>query len=64
MIDQGYQFWSKTDKDGYFFINNIRVGNYNIYAWVPGVIGDYRYDDTITITTGLIIYSYKYIRLF
>uniref|UniRef100_A0A803NLI1 rhamnogalacturonan endolyase n=1 Tax=Cannabis sativa TaxID=3483 RepID=A0A803NLI1_CANSA len=48
---KGYQFWSKTDKDGYFSINDIRVGNYNIYAWVPGFIGDYRYDGVITITT-------------
>ncbi|XP_037496377.1 rhamnogalacturonate lyase isoform X2 [Jatropha curcas] len=49
---KGYQFWSKTDKDGQFTINNIRTGDYNIYAWVPGFIGDYKYDKVITISTG------------
>ncbi|XP_037496376.1 rhamnogalacturonate lyase isoform X1 [Jatropha curcas] len=48
---KGYQFWSKTDKDGQFTINNIRTGDYNIYAWVPGFIGDYKYDKVITIST-------------
>ncbi|CAI9266406.1 unnamed protein product [Lactuca saligna] len=47
-----YQFWTKTDENGVFSITNIRTGNYNIYAWVPGFIGDYRNDDAITITAG------------
>ncbi|KAJ9187003.1 hypothetical protein P3X46_002503 [Hevea brasiliensis] len=47
-----YQFWSKADENGYFSINEIRTGNYNLYAWVPGFIGDYRYDVVITITSG------------
>ncbi|KAL5559920.1 hypothetical protein UlMin_036131 [Ulmus minor] len=47
-----YQFWSKADEDGYFSINNIRTGDFNLYAWVPGFIGDYRYDFTVTITSG------------
>ncbi|XP_022768502.1 rhamnogalacturonate lyase B-like isoform X2 [Durio zibethinus] len=47
-----YQFWSKTDENGYFSINDIRTGDYNLYAWVPGFIGDYRSDGAITITPG------------
>ncbi|XP_041018457.1 probable rhamnogalacturonate lyase B [Juglans microcarpa x Juglans regia] len=47
-----YQFWTRADEEGYFSINNIRTGDYNLYAWVPGFIGDYRYDAAITITSG------------
>ncbi|XP_050234926.1 probable rhamnogalacturonate lyase B [Mercurialis annua] len=47
-----YQFWSKADENGYFSINDIRTGNYNLYAWVPGFIGDYKYDVAINITSG------------
>ncbi|XP_011098532.1 uncharacterized protein LOC105177174 [Sesamum indicum] len=47
-----YQFWTQADEMGYFSINNIRPGNYNLYAWVPGFIGDYRNDSAITITPG------------
>ncbi|PRQ20941.1 putative rhamnogalacturonan endolyase [Rosa chinensis] len=47
-----YQFWTTTDADGYFSINDIRTDDYNLNAWVPGFIGDYQYDDVITITSG------------
>ncbi|KAB5568800.1 hypothetical protein DKX38_002593 [Salix brachista] len=47
-----YQFWNRADEDGYFSINNVRTGDYNLYAWVPGVIGDYRYDVSVTVTSG------------
>ncbi|XP_048331249.2 rhamnogalacturonate lyase B [Ziziphus jujuba] len=47
-----YQFWSKTDENGYFSINDVRIGDYNLYAWVPGFIGDYRHDEIVTITSG------------
>ncbi|XP_062027932.1 probable rhamnogalacturonate lyase B [Rosa rugosa] len=47
-----YQFWSRADNRGYFCINNIRTGTYNLYAWVPGFIGDYRYEAVINITSG------------
>ncbi|KAJ0786442.1 putative rhamnogalacturonan endolyase [Helianthus annuus] len=47
-----YQFWTTTDENGVFSINNIRTGNYNLYAWVNGFIGDYRNDNSITITPG------------
>ncbi|XP_050234892.1 probable rhamnogalacturonate lyase B [Mercurialis annua] len=49
---KGYQFWTNADIDGFFCINNIRPGNYNLYAWVPGFIGDYRNDNIIHITPG------------
>ncbi|KZV28885.1 Rhamnogalacturonate lyase family protein [Dorcoceras hygrometricum] len=49
---QGYQFWTRSDENGYFSINNIRTGDYNLYAWVPGFIGDYRNGGSITITPG------------
>ncbi|CAI9266407.1 unnamed protein product [Lactuca saligna] len=50
--NKGYQFWSKTNEEGHFLIENILAGTYNIYAWVHGFIGDYRHDTTITITSG------------
>ncbi|XP_023001852.1 probable rhamnogalacturonate lyase B isoform X1 [Cucurbita maxima] len=49
---KGYQFWSRADEDGYFFIDHVRPGDYNLYAWVPGFIGDYRYDSIINIIEG------------
>lgn len=49
---QGYQFWCQADTDGSFYIKNIVTGNYNLYAWVPGFIGDYRFDATLTISSG------------
>ncbi|KAF5738047.1 rhamnogalacturonate lyase B isoform X1 [Tripterygium wilfordii] len=49
---KGYQFWTKTDSKGKFLIKNVRVGNYSLYAWVPGVIGDYKFDPLISINPG------------
>ncbi|KAK7407178.1 hypothetical protein VNO78_08875 [Psophocarpus tetragonolobus] len=49
---KGYQFWTQTDKNGYFLIKNIVPGEYNLYAWVAGFIGDYKYTNTITIKPG------------
>jgi hypothetical protein len=49
---QGYQFWCRADVDGSFYIRNIVTGNYNLYAWVPGFIGDYKLDATLTIASG------------
>ncbi|PON32376.1 Rhamnogalacturonate lyase [Parasponia andersonii] len=46
---KGYQFWTQTDKRGYFSIKNVRPGNYSLYAWAPGIIGDYKYNEIITI---------------
>ncbi|OWM67696.1 hypothetical protein CDL15_Pgr019197 [Punica granatum] len=47
-----YQFWSRANEEGYFSIENIRAGDYNLYAWVPGFIGDYKYDVAVPITPG------------
>ncbi|XP_054808091.1 probable rhamnogalacturonate lyase B isoform X2 [Prosopis cineraria] len=49
---KGYQFWTKADMEGYFVIKNVIPGKYNLFAWVPGFIGDYKYNATITITPG------------
>ncbi|GKB78956.1 probable rhamnogalacturonate lyase B, partial [Tanacetum coccineum] len=50
--NKGYQFWSKTNDEGHFSIENILAGTYNIYAWVDGFIGDYKNVTSITITPG------------
>ncbi|KAG2409066.1 uncharacterized protein HKW66_Vig0038880 [Vigna angularis] len=52
---KGYQFWTQAAKLGHFAIANIVPGDYNLYAWIPGVFGDYKYNTTITITPGCII---------
>ncbi|KAE7995833.1 hypothetical protein FH972_000598 [Carpinus fangiana] len=49
---KGYQFWTQADNEGHFVIKNVRPGDYNLYAWVPGVIGDYKNDTNITIKPG------------
>ncbi|MQL94897.1 hypothetical protein Taro_027568, partial [Colocasia esculenta] len=49
---KAYQFWTKTDTDGTFSISNVREGVYNVYAWVPGFIGDSNFTQNITITAG------------
>ncbi|XP_042486955.1 rhamnogalacturonate lyase-like [Macadamia integrifolia] len=50
--NKGYQFWTKANPDGTFSINGVRPGNYNLYAWAPGFIGDYKSEANITITPG------------
>ncbi|CAN1763193.1 Rhamnogalacturonate lyase [Linum perenne] len=49
---QGYQFWTEANAQGNFSISNIRPGEYNLYAWIPGFIGDYKSDSLITIAPG------------
>ncbi|WJX63385.1 rhamnogalacturonan endolyase [Trifolium repens] len=49
---KGYQFWTKADEEGYFSIDNIRSGDYNLYAWVPGFIGEYWNNEVLKITPG------------
>ncbi|PPD95215.1 hypothetical protein GOBAR_DD07754 [Gossypium barbadense] len=49
---KGYQFWTETDNTGRFNIKNVRPGEYNLYAWVHGFIGDYKLDLSITIQPG------------
>eukprot|EP00261_Vitis_vinifera_P017259 XP_010646859.1 PREDICTED: uncharacterized protein LOC100855354 [Vitis vinifera] len=50
---KGYQFWTQADKEGNFSIRAVRAGTYNLFAWVPGIMGDYKYDAIITIKPGL-----------
>ncbi|GAB2254181.1 hypothetical protein Droror1_Dr00021990 [Drosera rotundifolia] len=49
---KGYQFWTKAGDDGSFTIKGVREGTYSLYAWVPGVLGDYKHADDIPITAG------------
>ncbi|KAK4707675.1 hypothetical protein R3W88_028600 [Solanum pinnatisectum] len=50
--NKGYQFWTKTDGEGNFIIENVIFGTYNLYAIVPGFIGDYKYTSNIKVTPG------------
>lgn len=60
---KGYQFWSQADVNGYFTIENVCPGNYHLYGWVPGVLGDYMKEGSINIypgcriDVGLLIYE-------
>uniref|UniRef100_A0A5B6ZSC2 rhamnogalacturonan endolyase n=1 Tax=Davidia involucrata TaxID=16924 RepID=A0A5B6ZSC2_DAVIN len=50
--NKGYQFWTQADAQGNFLIKGVRVGTYSLYAWVPGTIGDYKFNGSVTITPG------------
>ncbi|XP_019177548.1 PREDICTED: probable rhamnogalacturonate lyase B isoform X3 [Ipomoea nil] len=50
--NKGYQFWTQADNDGNFFIKGVRAGTYNLYATVPGRIGDYKYVTDISVIPG------------
>ncbi|GMI82767.1 hypothetical protein like AT1G09910 [Hibiscus trionum] len=52
MESKNYQFWTQANENGFFSIRNIHPGDYNLYAWVPGFIGDYRHEAVITISSG------------
>ncbi|KAG2319103.1 hypothetical protein Bca4012_054643 [Brassica carinata] len=49
---KGYQFWTQTNETGYFTIDNIRPGTYNLYGWVPGFIGDFTYQNLVNVAAG------------
>ena len=49
---QGYQFWTRAATSGRFTVSNVRTGVYNLYAWVPGFLGDYMYTSPVTVTSG------------
>ncbi|XP_050379844.1 probable rhamnogalacturonate lyase B [Argentina anserina] len=49
---KGYQFWTQADIKGHFIIKDVRPGTYSLYASVPGIIGDYKYEADITIEPG------------
>jgi rhamnogalacturonan endolyase len=35
-----YQYWAKTDADGSFLIPHVRPGNYTLYAFTDGAVGE------------------------
>jgi rhamnogalacturonan endolyase len=37
----GYQYWAKADQDGNFTIPAVRPGNYTLYAFTEGVVGEF-----------------------
>ncbi|CAF2067283.1 unnamed protein product [Brassica napus] len=49
---KGYQFWTQTNETGYFTIDNVRPGTYNLYGWVPGFIGDFQYQNRVNVAAG------------
>ncbi|CAN4114795.1 unnamed protein product [Withania somnifera] len=50
--NKGYQFWNKTDRNGNFVIENVILGTYDLYATIPGFIGDYKYSSNVQVTPG------------
>jgi len=48
---KGFQFWTKTDEHGAFRIPRVRAGEYAMYAFVPGMLGEYRLDG-VTVEAG------------
>ncbi|KAI3899344.1 hypothetical protein MKW92_003790 [Papaver armeniacum] len=49
---KGYQFWTKANKDGSFFRSPMFKWEYNLFAWVPGSIGDFKHNISIRISPG------------
>ncbi|GJN07079.1 hypothetical protein PR202_ga24872 [Eleusine coracana subsp. coracana] len=49
---KSYQFWTRAMSCGTFTIGNVRAGVYNLYAWVPGFLGDYMYTSSVTVKPG------------
>ncbi|KAA8546656.1 hypothetical protein F0562_003113 [Nyssa sinensis] len=49
---KGYQFWTQANANGYFSIKGVRPGNYNLYAWVPGILGDYKSNLSVNVKPG------------
>ncbi|XP_074263660.1 uncharacterized protein LOC141586358 [Silene latifolia] len=47
-----YQFWTRTDDQGYFNITFVRVGEYDLHGWVNGYVGDFKHKESIKITVG------------
>jgi rhamnogalacturonan endolyase len=47
-----YIFTTRADKDGKFHIKNIRPGTYSLYAYAPGIIGEYRQDNVTVKASG------------
>ncbi|KAG6399822.1 hypothetical protein SASPL_141307 [Salvia splendens] len=52
---KGYQFCTEAGQDGSFTISGVRAGVYNLYASVPGIIGDFKHNVYIIIKPGSVI---------
>ena len=48
-----YQYWTKADSLGNFTITNVRPGTYSLFAYVDGVVGEFRQDKVIVTTGGI-----------
>jgi len=51
-----YQYWTRADAQGNFTIPAARAGSYTLYAFVDGVLGEFRRDGVVVkagATTGL-----------
>jgi hypothetical protein len=46
-----YQYWVRADANGNFSIPNIRPGTYTLFAFVDGVVGEYRLNNVV-VTAG------------
>jgi len=52
-LKQRYQFWTRTDDEGFFNITFVRVGTYDVFGWVNGYIGDFKRDaPSLNLTVG------------
>ncbi|EFJ05307.1 hypothetical protein SELMODRAFT_137340 [Selaginella moellendorffii] len=49
---KGYQFWAEADASGSFMIHNVIPGTYNLFGYVPGVLGDYKMEADVTVHEG------------
>ncbi|XP_021747731.1 probable rhamnogalacturonate lyase B [Chenopodium quinoa] len=49
---KGYQFWTKADNDGNFIIKGVHEGEYSLFAWVPGFLGEYKHNSNILVHPG------------
>ncbi|AHF92317.1 lyase [Opitutaceae bacterium TAV5] len=47
----GYQYWTRADAEGRFAIPAVRPGRYTLYAFVDGVLGEFRLDG-VEVTAG------------
>jgi rhamnogalacturonan endolyase len=50
-----YQPWGRADADGRFTLRAVRPGRYTLFAFVPGVLDEYRRDDVEVTAAGEIV---------
>ncbi|MBQ7420307.1 MAG: hypothetical protein IJV17_06165 [Prevotella sp.] len=49
----GYQFWAETDTEGNFNVNNVRAGDYSLYAYaLNGSATGYFIQDGVSVSDG------------